>query len=63
MKKGDQVADLKRELEKLTKLMDVPCYRYSNTKWLAKNLEKRNANHANYPKAKQLIDELVKLGA
>ena len=58
-----KIVELKAKLEKLTKFMDVPCFRYSNIKWLARNLKIRNANHPSYPEAQALVDELSKLGA
>lgn len=58
-----RITDLKDQLEKLTKVMDVPCFRYSSIRWLNKNLKIRNANHVNYPAAQALLDELTKLGA
>ncbi len=58
-----KISELKDRLERLTKVMDVPCFRYSSIKWLSKNLEARNANHPNFREAKLLVDELSKLGA
>jgi len=58
-----KILELKVQLEKLTKFMDVPCFRYSSVKWLTKNLQARNANHPSYPEAKALLEELIKLGA
>jgi hypothetical protein len=58
----DKIELLRAELAKLTKFMDVPCYHYTSTKWLLKNMKKRNETHPNYKQAKELLDELAKLG-
>ncbi len=41
----DKIELLRAELAKLTKFMDVPCYRYTSTKRLLKNMKKRNETH------------------
>ena len=58
----DKIELLRVELAKLTKFMDVPCYHYTSTKWLLKNMKQRNETHPNYKQAKELLDELTKLG-
>lgn len=58
----DKIELLRAELAKLTKFMDVPCYRYTSVKWLEKNLKKRNETHPNYAQARDLVNELKKLG-
>jgi len=63
MVKENRIPELKERLEKLTKLMDVPCFRYTSIKWLQKNIGRTNKNHPSYAEAKALVDELSKLGA
>ncbi len=58
----ERIELLRAELAKLTKFMDVPCYRYNNVKWLERNLKIRNESHPHYAQARDLLTELKKLG-
>jgi len=59
---SQKIQELKAKLENLTKIMDVPCFRYSSVKWLSKNLQIRNKNHPNIDEALLILRELNKLG-
>ena len=50
------------ELEKLTSKMDVPEFRRRNAAWLSRNMAARNANHPNYPRAREIVVTLISNG-
>ena len=50
------------ELHRLTSKMDVPGTRQTSIHWLARNLAVRNSNHPNFPRAMELVTELLKIG-
>jgi hypothetical protein len=52
------------QLKNLLKPMDLPSYRKfgetpDNLRWLAKNLAVRNANHRNFGKAIEVIEQIL----
>jgi hypothetical protein len=52
------------EVERLIAKMDLPNYRKSvkhneDARWLKNNLNVRNANHKNYAKVMEILNELV----
>jgi hypothetical protein len=53
---------LLEQLRDLTIGMDLPAFRRTDPKWLLKNLAIRNADHPNFSKAKELVEDLVKMG-
>ena len=54
--------ELKEELEKLTRKMDIPVFRRSSVPWLQRNMAIRNSEHPNFEKAKVLVLKLFKMG-
>jgi len=47
------------DLTEILKTMDVPPFRFNDLNWLSRNLGIRNADHANFPVAKQMIKDLL----
>jgi hypothetical protein len=50
------------ELHRLTSKMDVPVTRRTSVHWLARNLAIRNSGHPNFPRAMELVKELIRIG-
>ena len=53
---------MKTRLFELTGKMDVPSFRRGAVIWLSKNLMVRNADHPNFPEAKEIIGTLLQMG-
>lgn len=52
------------EIEKLISKMDLPSYRKTvkhndDARWLKNNLHVKNKDHKNYPRAMELLNEIV----
>jgi hypothetical protein len=57
-----ELAEMLDELESLTRKMDVPPFKVRNVAWLNRNLAVRNKDAEEYPRAKELIKELLSNG-
>lgn len=53
---------LLKDLEKITKTMNVPDYRRTSVTWLSKNMGIKNSDHPKYKEAVAIMCELNKLG-
>ncbi len=62
MKHNSEVSKKLEELNSLTSSMDIPVFRRRDVFWLSKNMDKRNQNHKNFFKAKEIVLELMKMG-
>ena len=57
-----ELQDMLDELEKLASKMDVPDYRRRSPGWMNRNLAVRNKDSEHYPRAQELIKELLSNG-
>lgn len=56
------VQDSLSRLESLTRNMDVPVFRRTSIKWLARNLAIRNSDHPDFQEAMDVIKILDNMG-
>ena len=57
-----EIAEKFSQLESLLSGMEIPTGRKASIPWLFKNLAVRNSKHANFSKAKSLVDEMMDKG-
>jgi hypothetical protein len=62
MSESEKRQDMLEQLGELTRKMDVPDYRRTDYRWLAKNLAARNSAKTGFDKAMTIIQELVRMG-
>ncbi len=58
----EEIKALFEELKVALNGLDVPAYRKTSIHWLSRNLAVRNSNHANYPKAAEIVEKLRAAG-
>lgn len=51
-----------KEIETLTKTMDIPSYKRRSVSWIIKNISIRNSSHPNLQKVRELAESLVSMG-
>lgn len=51
-----------KELDALTKKMDIPSYKRRNARWLLDHAEERNAHNPDLPKVIEIAEKLISIG-